>query len=40
MSVFPIPAWSRIDVVCLDMDGTVLDLRFDNRFWLEMLPRR
>jgi 5'-nucleotidase len=26
--------------VCLDMDGTVLDLRFDNFFWLEELPRR
>jgi len=26
--------------VCLDMDGTVLDLRFDNLFWLEVLPRR
>ena len=22
------------------MDGTVLDLRFDNLFWLELLPRR
>jgi 5'-nucleotidase len=37
---FPTPDWSRIDVVCLDMDGTVLDLRFDNLFWLELLPRR
>jgi len=26
--------------VCLDMDGTVLDLRFDNMFWLDALPRR
>jgi putative hydrolase of the HAD superfamily len=34
------PAWSAIDTVCLDMDGTVLDLRFDNLFWLEALPRR
>ncbi len=32
--------WARIDTVCLDMDGTVLDLRFDNLFWLEALPRR
>jgi putative hydrolase of the HAD superfamily len=38
--VTPAPDWSRIDVVCLDMDGTVLDLRFDNLFWLELLPRR
>jgi putative hydrolase of the HAD superfamily len=40
MHEFPPPDWSRIDVVCLDMDGTVLDLRFDNLFWLEVLPRR
>jgi putative hydrolase of the HAD superfamily len=40
MSDFPLPDWSRIDVVCLDMDGTVLDLHFDNLFWLEVLPRR
>jgi HAD superfamily hydrolase (TIGR01509 family) len=36
----PAPDWRRIDTVCLDMDGTVLDLRFDNLFWLEVLPRR
>ena len=35
----PPPDWKRIDTVCLDMDGTVLDLRFDNLFWLEALPR-
>jgi putative hydrolase of the HAD superfamily len=40
MPDFPLPDWSRIDVVCLDMDGTVLDLHFDNLFWLEVLPRR
>jgi GMP/IMP 5'-nucleotidase len=34
------PDWRRIDTVCLDMDGTVLDLRFDNLFWLDALPRR
>jgi putative hydrolase of the HAD superfamily len=34
------PDWTRIDVACLDMDGTVLDHRFDNRLWLEELPRR
>ena len=33
------PDWARIETVCLDMDGTVLDLRFDNLFWLEALPR-
>jgi HAD superfamily hydrolase (TIGR01509 family) len=40
MPVSPTPDWSRIDVVCLDMDGTVLDLHFDNLFWLDALPRR
>lgn len=35
-----IPDWDRVQTVCLDMDGTVLDLRFDNLFWLEVLPRR
>jgi len=34
------PDWDRIETVCLDMDGTVLDLRFDNLFWLEALPQR
>ncbi len=32
--------WSRIDQVLLDMDGTVLDLAFDNHFWRELLPAR
>ena len=32
--------WSQIDTVLLDMDGTLLDLRFDNHFWLELVPRR
>jgi len=27
-------------MVLLDMDGTLLDLRFDNYFWLELLPER
>ncbi len=35
-----VPDWNRIDTVCLDMDGTVLDLHFDNLFWLDALPRR
>jgi len=30
--------WDQIDTVLLDMDGTLLDLRFDNYFWLEVLP--
>lgn len=32
--------WNDIDTVLLDMDGTLLDLHFDNHFWLEHLPRR
>jgi putative hydrolase of the HAD superfamily len=32
--------WSAIDTVLLDMDGTLLDLRFDNWFWLELIPSR
>ena len=32
--------WSDIDTVLLDMDGTLLDLHFDNHFWLEHLPQR
>jgi len=32
--------WQAIDTVLLDMDGTLLDLHFDNYFWQEHLPRR
>ncbi len=32
--------WKTIDTVLLDMDGTLLDLHFDNYFWQEYLPRR
>ena len=32
--------WPNIDTVLLDMDGTLLDLRFDNVFWQEHLPKR
>jgi len=30
--------WQQIDTVLLDMDGTLLDLHFDNYFWLDHLP--
>ena len=30
--------WDGIDTVLVDMDGTLLDLAFDNFFWLELLP--
>jgi putative hydrolase of the HAD superfamily len=33
-------AWEKIDTVLLDMDGTLLDLHYDNHFWLEHVPRR
>lgn len=39
MSPTAVPDWSQIETVCLDMDGTVLDLHFDNVFWLDLLPR-
>ncbi|WP_145183934.1 MULTISPECIES: GMP/IMP nucleotidase [unclassified Pseudomonas] len=36
----PVLTWSDIDTVLLDMDGTLLDLHYDNRFWLDHLPQR
>jgi putative hydrolase of the HAD superfamily len=30
--------WKEIDTVLLDMDGTLLDLNFDNHFWKEFVP--
>ena len=30
--------WRRIDTVLLDMDGTLLDLGFDNQFWRTHVP--
>jgi HAD superfamily hydrolase (TIGR01509 family) len=36
----PALPWNEIDTVLLDMDGTLLDLHFDNHFWLEHLPQR
>ncbi len=32
--------WNTIDTVLLDMDGTLLDLHFDNQFWQHYLPVR
>jgi len=32
--------WSNIDTILLDMDGTLLDLNFDNHFWQEFVPKR
>lgn len=32
--------WQAVQTVFLDMDGTLLDLHYDNHFWLEHLPQR
>lgn len=32
--------WSEIDLVLLDMDGTLLDLNFDMQFWLQLIPQK
>jgi len=34
----PAVPWEHIDTVLLDMDGTLLDLRFDNWFWQDYVP--
>lgn len=36
----PMLNWSKIDTVLLDMDGTLLDLHFDNHFWLNVIPEQ
>ncbi len=33
-------SWEAIDTVLLDMDGTLLDLNFDNTLWMALLPQR
>jgi HAD superfamily hydrolase (TIGR01509 family) len=30
--------WRAVDIVMLDMDGTILDLAYDNHFWHEYVP--
>ncbi len=34
------PDWNNISSVLLDMDGTLLDLKFDSHFWQEYVPER
>ena len=34
-----LPQWADIETVLLDMDGTLLDLHFDNHFWLTHVPQ-
>jgi putative hydrolase of the HAD superfamily len=37
----PLPLdWQRIDHVLLDMDGTILDLAYDNWFWRSHVPEQ
>jgi 5'-nucleotidase len=38
--MIPRPDWSAVDVAILDMDGTLLDLHFDNQVWNVLLPKR
>lgn len=33
-------AWNSVDTVLFDMDGTLLDLHFDNHFWEDYVPQR
>lgn len=35
-----LPGLDMIDTLLLDMDGTLLDLHFDNHFWVDHLPLR
>lgn len=32
--------WADYDTVLFDMDGTLLDLKFDNYFWQRLIPER
>ncbi len=36
----PMISWNAVDTVLLDMDGTLLDLNFDNHFWQVHVPLR
>ncbi len=33
------PDWNQVDTVLVDLDGTLLDLGFDDRFWRRRIPR-
>ncbi len=37
---YTVEEWSQIKTVLLDMDGTLLDLHFDNYFWLQFMPTK
>jgi len=36
----PVVDWMQVDTVLLDMDGTLLDLHFDNHFWQVYVPQK
>lgn len=36
----PAVNWAAVEWVLLDMDGTLLDLAYDNYFWRELVPER
>jgi putative hydrolase of the HAD superfamily len=40
MKISPQTALERCDTLMLDMDGTILDLAFDNYVWKDLVPRR
>ena len=33
-----VPDWQYIDTLLFDLDGTLLDLSFDNHLWREIVP--
>lgn len=40
MNISPQMALERCETLMLDMDGTILDLAFDNYIWRDLVPRR
>lgn len=40
MKEIPGSALDKVETLMLDMDGTLLDLAYDNYMWLEHIPRR
>jgi len=40
MNIDPQAALGRCETIMLDMDGTLLDLAYDNYIWKELVPRR
>ncbi|MDH3861387.1 MAG: GMP/IMP nucleotidase, partial [Gammaproteobacteria bacterium] len=40
MNFDPQTALERCETLMLDMDGTILDLAFDNYIWKDLVPRR